>query len=147
LQVWVIHPSTTTAVLKVTEDIRLNLEGGQATVLVMLDFTQVFDMIAHDLMVCKMRASQRYSDRATVLLGSYLSDQTQCVRSDGEYSTVRGIEYFKHFIQKYNIHLKPKGQLYGVPQGSVLGTLLFISCIDDVHGVIHFCRFHIYDQS
>jgi hypothetical protein len=76
-------------------------------------------MVAHDLMVCKMTASQRYSDGATALLGSYLSDRTQCVRSDGDYSTVRGIEC-------------------GVPQGSVL---LFISFIDDVSGVIHFCRF------
>jgi hypothetical protein len=37
------HHSTSTAVLKVTEDIGLNLEDGQATV--MLDFTQAFDMI------------------------------------------------------------------------------------------------------
>jgi hypothetical protein len=44
-------------VLKVTEDIRLNLEDGQVTVLVMLDFTQAFDMTAHDFMVCKMWAS------------------------------------------------------------------------------------------
>jgi hypothetical protein len=92
------HHSTTTAVLKVTED---NLEDGQATVLVMLDFTHPFDMIAHDLMVCKMRPSQWYSDGATALLGSYLSDLTQCVRSDGENSTVRGIEcqglYLAHF--------------------------------------------------
>jgi hypothetical protein len=63
----------------------------------MLNITQAFkiDMIAYDLMVCKMRASQRYSDVATALIGSYLylSDRTQCVRSDGEYSTVSGIEY------------------------------------------------------
>jgi hypothetical protein len=59
------------------------------------------------------------------LIGSYLSDRTQCVRSDGEFSTVRGIEY-------------------GVPQGSALGPLLFISFIDDVSGGINFFRFHIY---
>jgi hypothetical protein len=41
------------------------------------------------------------------------------VRSDGEYSTVRGIEY-------------------GVLQGFVLGLLLFISFIDDVSGVYFF---------
>jgi hypothetical protein len=41
------HHSTTTPGLKVTEDIRLNLEDGQATVLVMLGFTQAFEMIAH----------------------------------------------------------------------------------------------------
>jgi hypothetical protein len=68
--------------------------------------------------------NMRYSDGATALLGSYLSDRT-CYRSDGEYSTVKGIEY-------------------GVPQGSVLVQLLFISFIDDVSGVINFCRFHIY---
>jgi hypothetical protein len=71
------------------------------------------------------RVSQRYFDGVTVLLGSYLSDRTQYVRSDGEYSTVRGIKY-------------------GLLQGSVLGPLLFISFIDDVSGVIHFCRVQIY---
>jgi hypothetical protein len=33
--------------------------------------------------------------------------------------------------------------IYGVLHGSVLCPLLFISFIDDVSGVIHFCRFYI----
>jgi hypothetical protein len=80
------HHTTTTAVLNLMDDIRLNL--------VMVNFTQAFDMIARDLMVCKMRGSQRFSDGIlTALLGSFLSDRTQCVRSDGEYFMVRSIEY------------------------------------------------------
>jgi hypothetical protein len=88
----------------------LNLEDGQATVLVMLDFPQTFDMIAHDLMECK-----------TIVVVFCWGDgfARLILRSDGEYSTVRGIEY-------------------GVLQGFVLGPLLFISFIDDVSGVIYF---------
>jgi hypothetical protein len=76
------HDSTTTAVSKVTGDIWLNLEDRQATFVAMLDFTQAFDMIAHNLMVSKMRGSQRNTDGATALLGSYLTDQMQYMRSD-----------------------------------------------------------------
>jgi hypothetical protein len=43
------HHSTTAVVLKVTKDIRLNMEDGQVTVLFLLDFSQAFDMMVHGL--------------------------------------------------------------------------------------------------
>jgi hypothetical protein len=89
-----------------------------ATFLVMLDFTQAFDMIAHDL----MGGFPEIFWWATALLGTYLSDRSQCVRSFGEYSMVRSIEYG---VLHYNM-------------------VLFIYFIDDLSGVIHFCRLHIY---
>jgi hypothetical protein len=42
--VGIIAHSTTAAVLKVTEDIRMSMEDGQVTVLLLLDFSQAFDM-------------------------------------------------------------------------------------------------------
>jgi hypothetical protein len=42
------------------------------------------------------------------------------------------------------VNILRSGALNMVFLASVLSLLLFISFIDDVSGVIHFCRFHIY---
>jgi Reverse transcriptase (RNA-dependent DNA polymerase) len=117
--------STTTAVLKVTEDIRLNMEKRQATVLVLLDFSQAFDTVVRALLTMKMRHSYAFDDDANKLLGSYLSDRSQFVRTDDGDSECRTTTC-------------------GVPQGSVLGPLLYICYSNDVAGVIEFCKFHAY---
>jgi hypothetical protein len=60
-------------------------------------------MNVHDLMMCYMRGSQKYSDGVTVLLGPYLSDWTQCVRVEVDFSTGAlnmeffGVLYLTHF--------------------------------------------------
>jgi hypothetical protein len=48
------HHSTTAAVLKVTEDIWLSMEDGQVTVLILLDFALVIDMVMHGLLLYKL---------------------------------------------------------------------------------------------
>jgi hypothetical protein len=64
------HHSTMAAVLKVTEDIRSNMEDGQVKVLVLLDFSQAFVMIIHGLLLCKLKNLQNYSHGAQMLVDS-----------------------------------------------------------------------------
>jgi ribonucleases P/MRP protein subunit RPP40 len=82
-------------------------------------------MVVHGMLLCKLRNAQNYSVGAGMLVGSYLGERAQFVRSGGQESSVEALTC-------------------RVPRGSVLGPLLFISYIDDVSRVIRFWRFHIY---
>jgi hypothetical protein len=119
------HHSTVTAVLKVTEDIRLSMEDGQVTVLLLLDFSQKFDMVEHGLLLSKLQNAQNYSVGASMLVRSYLGERAQFVTSGGQESSIEAVTC-------------------GIPQGSVLRPLLFISYSDNVSRVIRCCRFHTY---
>jgi hypothetical protein len=74
-------------VLKVTEDIQLSMEDGQVTVLLLLDFSQAFNMVVHGLLLCKLQNAQNYSFGAGTLVGSYLGERAQFVRSSGQESS------------------------------------------------------------
>jgi hypothetical protein len=100
------HHSIGAVVLKVAEDIRLSIEDVSRS---LLDFSHAFDIVVHELLLCKLRSAQNYSVCAGMLVESSVGAVT-C----------------------------------GVPQGSVLGPLLFASYIDEVSRVIRYCRFHIY---
>jgi Reverse transcriptase (RNA-dependent DNA polymerase) len=51
--------STTTAILKFTKGIRSNMEEGNATVLVLLNFSHAFDTVVHDLLLLKLKNLMR----------------------------------------------------------------------------------------
>jgi hypothetical protein len=91
-----------------TEDIWLSMEDGQVTVLLLLHFSQAFDMVVHGLLLCMLRNAQNCSVGAGILVGSYLGERAQFVRSGGHRSSVGAV-------------------MCEVPQGSVLCPLLFIS--------------------
>jgi hypothetical protein len=102
------------------------MEDGQITVLVLLlDFSQAFDMVIHGLLLCKLKNLQNYSDGARILVDSYLNVRTQFVRCGEKESSVGRVTC-------------------DVPQGSVLGPLLFLSDINDVSRVNKYSRFHNY---
>jgi Reverse transcriptase (RNA-dependent DNA polymerase) len=111
-------------VLKETEDIRGNFEGKQVTVMD-LDSSQTFDTGLRVLLERKMGRSYAFAGEAGKLLGSYLSDRAQFVRSVNGDSEVKPTHC-------------------GVPQGSVLGPLMYVCYSNDVGRVIEVCRFHAY---
>ena len=99
--------STETALVKVTNDILLALDRGEITVLTLLDLSAAFDTVDHDILFSTLRHNFGISGIALSWFKSYLSNRTQTV----------AIENFKSDSREV---------IFGVPQGSVLGPVLFL---------------------
>ena len=116
--------STTTALLSVTDDIYEALENSELTFLVLLDYSKAFDCANHRLISAKLKAAGLCDD-ALSWVSSYLSGRSQKVvtgtRESGWEATING-----------------------VPQGSVLGPLLFTVLVSDIKDAIKRGRYHLY---
>jgi hypothetical protein len=99
--------STETALLKVVNDLLLSLDKKHVALLTLLDLSAAFDTIDHVILL--KRLEDDFGIKGTVLtwLESYLVDRVQTVVVDGHYSD-------------------PVVIPWGVPQGSVLGPILFV---------------------
>jgi hypothetical protein len=98
--------SCETALLRIINDLLLMLDKGNTAVLVLLDLSAAFDTIDHELLLRRLSSDFGINQTAIDWFASYLSERTQRVavgHSLSDESTLR----------------------YGVPQGSVLGPLLF----------------------
>ena len=116
--------STETALLKVVNDLFLSLNKGNISVLALLDISSAVDTIDHTILVHRLHTDFGFTDTVLQWFSSYLTDRTHYVSQSNHYSA------FTH------VHS-------GVPQGSVLGPMLFtmyikpLSAIIDSHSIIH----------
>ena len=98
--------STETTLIKLTNDIIGYLDDSEHAQLLLLDLSAAFDSLDHNILISRLR-SIGFNGAALNWLISYLSNRTYSIYIKGIYSPNESL-------------------IYGVPQGSVLGPLLFM---------------------
>ena len=98
--------STETALLKIHNDIVDNMDNGKVTALTLLDLSAAFDTIDHSILLQRLHRYFGISGLAVRWFKSFLSDIYQSINISGTLSS-------------------PQHLPFGVPQGSVLGPVLF----------------------
>ena len=115
---------TITALLNITDDIYNALDDSELTLLVLIDYSKAFDTINHRILYAKLKVLGFHKDAISWVI-AYLTDRKQKVKTLEDES---GWEYVKN----------------GVPQGSVIGPLLFSILVSDIRDVFEECKYHMY---
>ncbi|CAF3375847.1 unnamed protein product, partial [Rotaria socialis] len=103
------HLSTELALLKITEEVYKAIENKEICLLTLLDLSKAFDTVNPELLLRKLLEI----NVSTFWFENYLSGRTQSVKLNNTTSHQNVIEF-------------------GVPQGSILGPILFLIYINDI---------------
>lgn len=116
--------SCTTAILKITDDIHDAADKGMLTALVLLDYSKAFDTLNHELLLAILNFIG-LDTKAINLIKSYLQMRTQKVTLNNSTSD-------------------PLPLSVGVPQGSILGPLLFTIYTSNFINHLKYSKIHMY---
>ena len=118
--------STLHALIILTESIRKNLDEGNIGCGIFVDLQKAFDTVEHDVHLSKL---EHYGvcGLANECFKSYLSNRKQYVSINVYDSNLADVEF-------------------GVPEGSVLGPLLFFIYINDSNETLKLCKVHHFNS-
>lgn len=119
--------STETALVRVTNDLLISSDAGSPSLLILLDLSAAFDTVDHGILLNRLHLTTGLNDTALSWFRSYLTNRTE-------------------YISLGHSKSKPHTVTCGVPQGSVLGPILFILYLTPLGQIIsrHKISFHCY---
>ena len=120
--------STDHALLSITEQIKNNFQNKNFSYGVFVDLEKAFDTVNHKILISKLKY-YGFQENTLSWLTSYLSNRTHKVTLNGEISDSKPVSC-------------------GVPQGSILGPLLFLIYINDMNKAIRNSKvYHFADDT
>ena len=115
-------------VLNIQNNILLNMAKSSVTALTLLDLSTTFDTIDHTILLDRLNVYYGISELTLGWFKSYLSGRTHSVKVGSTLSHTAVLHY-------------------GVPQGSVLGPILFSLYTNPISSIIHYhsgIKYHFY---
>ena len=116
--------STMSTIAKFTNDLFTGINNNKSTIACFIDLAKAFDTVNHKILITKLEYLG-ITGNLNKLFQNYLSNRKQRTSIENRSSDFRNITC-------------------GVPQGSILGPMLFLIYVNDLSSYIEKCKYQLY---